>query len=104
MLNHYGYVPLIASGVLLIAGAWATGYCTAPPATRVTVETPVIDHTGLDRLRTQMAALAAQKDAAETALAKAQKQLKVLRTLIEQYREELAAVDEALATREGEAK
>ena len=101
MLTRYKYAPLIVVGVMLIAGAWTTGHRTSPSVTRTIPGNPVADATELERLRKQVAVLAAQKDSAEADLADTQRRLDGCRRVIQRYQEELAYVDDQL-TKGGE--
>src|SRR4051794_31135970 len=58
----YRGLPLIVGVGVLVIGAWTIGYRSGPVKLKVqtverTVEKPVIDHSGMDRLRGQLAAL-----------------------------------------------
>jgi len=84
LLSVYGTMPVIVGVVLLIIGAFAVGIRSAPIKTVVTtVEKPVVrtvervvtDTSGMERLRSQLAALRAEKDAALAALAKLRREL-----------------------------
>jgi chromosome segregation ATPase len=101
MLTRSKYVPLFVVGAILIAGAWTTGHSTSPSATRTTAGKAAAGHTELERLRTQVTVLTAQKESAEAALADTQRRLNGCRQTIRRYWEELAYVDEQLEALKG---